>query len=292
MFAGSIFMSLSLLAQTGNRYETDDNTSTSKSDGMTLNRDGANYDIVCRGVYFKMIFVEAGPFDMGFTDDQKTPFTKSDVDEGKKPHRVNITQNFFIGETEVTQELWNAVMAIHPSKNPALQKGDRYPVCNITWNDAVRFINRLNDIARESNFAYRFALPTEAQWEYAARGGHKISHTVFAGSDNLDEVGWYNHNSVNRLKEVKLLKPNELGCYDMTGNVWEFCQDWKANYIIAPQDDPVGPEMGNKNLDKVRRGGSYNEEDKNAFRVSYRRRVPIEDRKYETGLRLTMAPPY
>ena len=213
---------------------------------------GSNLNITYKGVYFKMILVEAGPFDMGFTDDQKSVNTHGESDEGRKPHRVNITKNYYIGETEVTQELWNIVMGCSPQQNPALQKGDRYPVSNISWNMAIRFVNRLNDICRQQNVRYRFDLPTEAQWEYAARGGHKISNTVFSGSNTLTSVGWYEKNSVNRMKEVKLLKPNELGIYDMTGNVWELCKDWKAPYSVRPAaPDGYPPERGGRG-----RGGS------------------------------------
>lgn len=260
----------------------------SVSDKISLVADGPNINITYMGVCFKMILVEAGPFDMGFTPDQDSNITHGESDEGKKPHRVNITKNYYIGETEVTQDLWNAVMQIEPSKNPALQKGDRYPVSNISWNMAIRFVNRLNDICSLQGVSFRFNLPTEAQWEYAARGGHKISHTVFSGSNTLTKVGWYSNNSVNRMKEVKLLAPNELGIYDMTGNVWELCRDWKAPYSTKAVDDPMGPDKGDKNMNKVRRGGSYEESDPNMFRVSYRRRIPIDEVDYKNGFRLVM----
>lgn len=254
---------------------------------VRLSQDGRNIDITYNGVPFKMIFVESGPFYMGYTDDQKAQFTHGESDEGKKPHRVNITQNFFIGETEVTQQLWNAVMEIRPNENPSVQKGDQYPVSNVSWNDAIRFVNRLNDYFRQHGINYRFNLPTEAQWEYAARGAHKVTPTVF-GSNNISEVGWFATNSNGRMKEVKQLKPNELGIYDMTGNVWELCRDWKAPYSEKAVDDPTGPEQGDKNMNKVRRGGSFEEDDVNMFRVSYRRRVPIDSQDYRNGFRLIM----
>lgn len=263
-------------------------STTAVSDKLSFISDGPNINLTYMGVCFKMILVEAGPFDMGFTPDQDMSFTHGESDEGKKPHRVNITKNYFIGETEVTQDLWNAVMRIDPSQNPSLQKGDRYPVSNISWNMAIKFVNRLNDICSVQSVPYRFNLPTEAQWEYAARGGHKISHTVFSGSNTLVKVGWYSNNSVNRMKEVKLLAPNELGIYDMTGNVWELCRDWKAPYSTKAVDDPCGPEHGDKNLNKVRRGGSYEENDPNMFRVSYRRRIPIDEVDFKNGIRLIM----
>ena len=265
-------------AQDGDdRYGGGDNTSTTNSgysEQLAFVNDGPNLNITYKGVCFKMILVEAGPFDMGFTPDQDCSFTHGERDEGRKPHRVNITRNYYIGETEVTQELWNAVMGIEPSQNPALQKGDRYPVSNISWNMAIRFVNRLNDICIQQNIKYRFNLPTEAQWEYAAREGNK-------------SVGYLY--SVNRLKEVKLLSPNELGIYDMTGNVWELCRDWKAPYSTKAVDDPTGPEEGDKAMNKVRRGGSYEESDVNIFRVSYRRRIPIDEVDYKNGMRLVMS---
>lgn len=273
------------------RYDSDSSngTTTSGNDELMVTQDGANINFNYKGVYFKMISVESGPFEMGYTPDQVSPYTHGESDEGKKPHRVNITKNYYIGETEVTQELWNAVMGCSPSENPALQKGDRYPVSNISWNMAIRFINRLNDICRQQGIKYRFDLPTEAQWEYAARGGHKISPTVYSGSNSLSSVGWYSDNSVKRMKEVKLLKPNELGVYDMTGNVWELCRDWKAPYSTKPVDDPTGPDSGDKAMNKVRRGGSYEESDPNIFRVSYRRRIPIDEVDYKNGMRLVMS---
>ncbi len=142
-------------------------------------------------------------------------------------HQVTLS-DYFLGETEVTQELWQAVMEDNPSYN----QGDlQLPVENITWNDCQTFISKLNQLT-----GMNFRLPTDAEWEYAAYGCVADSlHTMYAGSDVIDEVGWYGENSDNQTHPVASKLPNELGLYDMTGNVWEWCQDWFSNYSTEAQ---------------------------------------------------------
>ncbi len=161
------------------------------------------------GVSFKMIFVEGGTFTMGATAE-----LESDALGGEKPtHRVTLS-SYMIGETEVTQELWQAVMG----GNPSLHKGARNPVEWVSWNDCQEFIDKLNRLTGR-----KFGLPTEAQWEYAARGGNRSKGYKYSGSNNIDELAWYDGNSGTHLVATK--KPNELGIYDMSGNLWEWCQD-------------------------------------------------------------------
>lgn len=160
-------------------------------------------------------------------------------------HQVTLS-DYFLGETEVTQELWQAVMG----ENTSYNQGDlQLPVDNATWNECQTFISKLNQLT-----GMNFRLPTEAEWEFAAYGGVESLHTMYAGSDVIDEVGWYAENSDVHTHPVASKLPNELGLYDMTGNVWEWCQDWFSNYSAETQSNPTGPDNGTQ---KVFRGGSY-----------------------------------
>lgn len=194
------------------------------------------------GQSFTMIYVEGGSFVMGCTSEQ------SDCDDDERPaHRVTV-DSYYIGETEVTQELWRAVMG----NNPSHFRGDetKLPVESVSWEDCQLFIKLLNRMTGR-----KFRLPTEAEWEYAARGGRKSENNKYAGAPSLDYVGWYDNNSGRRTHDVKSKIPNELGIYDMSGNVEEWCQDWYGSdyYANSPQANPTGPSSG---LLRVLRGGS------------------------------------
>lgn len=193
--------------------------------GVVTDADG-NVVATVNGVDFKMIKVEGGTFTMG---------------EGKKAHEVTLSE-YYIGEFEVTQELWEAVMG----SNPSYFKGGILPVEYVSWNDCQAFINKLNRLTGKT-----FRLPTEAQWEYAARGGSKSKGYKYSGSNNRDEVAWY---SGRNTRPVGTKSPNELGIYDMSGNVWEWCNDWHGRYSSDPQTDPQGPSSGSS---RVLRGGSW-----------------------------------
>ena len=164
------------------------------------------------GVKFKMLAVEGGSFMMGATPGQSE-------DASKSAHKVTV-DDFFIGETEVTQELWFAVMGNNPS-NFKNNEGN-YPVENVSWNDVQVFIKKLNDIT-----GMVFRLPFEAEWEYAARGGKKSINKKYAGSDSVDEVSWYKDNSGSKTHVVAGKKANELGLYDILGNVMEWNNSWE-----------------------------------------------------------------
>lgn len=173
------------------------------------------------GVKFKMIAVEGGSFMMG-----ATPGQGENARANEKPaHKVTV-DDFLIGETEVTQELWFAVMGNNPSKNK--NNEGNYPVENISWNDVQIFLNKLNEIT-----GHQFRLPFEAEWEYAARGGKKSTDKKYAGSDNIDEVAWYADNAEKKTHPVATKKANELGIYDMSGNVFEMVQDLSSNMMFT-----------------------------------------------------------
>ena len=190
------------------------------------------------GVTFKMIAVEGGTFMMGATSEQG-----SDAFDNEKPvHQVTLS-SYYIGETEVTQELWQAVMG----SNPSYFSGSQKPVDGVSWDDCQTFINRLNNLTGQS-----FRLPTEAEWEFAARGGNKSRGYKYAGSNIIDNVAWYYENSYYQNHEVATNAANELGLYDMSGNVWEWCQDRYSSYSSSSQTNPIGPSSGS---DRVTRGG-------------------------------------
>ncbi len=193
------------------------------------------------GVTFKMVAVEGGTFMMGATAEQGNEALSSE----KPAHQVTLN-GFAIGETEVTQALWQAVMGSNPSYFTGnLQR----PVEKVSWNDCQTFIAKLNQLTGE-----HFRLPTEAEWEYAARGGSKSKGYKYAGSNAIDDVAWYTNNSSSKTHPVATKSPNELGLYDMSGNVWEWCQDWYGSYSSGAQTNPIGPASGSS---RVSRGGGW-----------------------------------
>ena len=192
-------------------------------------------------VSFEMVKVEAGTFTMGCTSEQG-----GDCHSDESPyHRVTISSDYYIGKYEVTQELWQAVMG----NNPSNFKGFDRPVEMVSWNDCVEFCNELSRMTGR-----RFRLPTEAEWEYAARGGRKSTNAKYSGSSSVANVAWYTDNSGGQTHPVGKLRPNELGIHDMSGNVWEWCSDWYGSYGSGSQTDPYGASSGQ---DRVLRGGSW-----------------------------------
>ena len=230
--------------------------------------------VTVNGVSFEMVYVEGGTFDMGATTEQG-----SDAENDEKPvHSVTLS-DYYIGKCEVTQELWEAVMGGNPSRF----KGAQNPVENVSWNDCQEFISMLNSLTGRT-----FRLPTEAEWEYAARGGNKSLHYKYSGSGNIGNVAWY-YNNIGALfsaHSVGTKTANELGIYDMSGNVCEWCSDWYGSYSAGAQTNPQGPSSGSR---RVCRGGSWclSADD---CRVSNRNRNDPSSSSNSYGLRLVLVP--
>jgi sulfatase modifying factor 1 len=198
----------------------------------------ANKLLAPRANPYNMVFVEGGTFMMGCTAEQG-----DECFAGEKPaHQVTLS-SYYIGKYLVTQEQWEAVMGNNPSKF----KGARHPVECVSWDDVQVFLERLN---AQTGMKYR--LPTEAEWEYAARGGKYTKGFKYSGGDDLDKVAWFNENSGYTTHEVGLKQPNELGLYDMSGILWEWCSDWYGDYSSDSQTNPEGPAHGTY---RVLRGG-------------------------------------
>ena len=214
-------------------------------------------------VTFKMIAVQGGTYTMGAADNDPEAY------DWEKPAHKETVSDFMIGETPVTQKLWQAVMG----SNPSNFKGDmQRPVEQVSWNDCQTFIRKLNQLTGQN-----FRLPSEAEWEYAARGGNRSNGYKYAGSNSVGTVAWYDGNSGSTTHKVKTKQPNELGIYDMSGNVWEWCQDkWCDNYN----------SLRNSGY-RVLRGGSW---------INYAGYVRVSNRNYLTpgnryrdlGLRLAL----
>jgi formylglycine-generating enzyme required for sulfatase activity len=249
-----------------------------------------------------MVRVEGGTFQMGNNDGW---------DDEKPVHTVTIT-GFYMGKYEVTQREWTAVMG----SNPSVFRGDNLPVETVNWYDAVEYCNRLSeregltpaytidkdrDDYNNHSFEYDklrwtvgwnrtangYRLPTEAEWEYAARGGNgSPGNYIYAGSNNPDEVAWYDGNSPASTQEVGKKKPNGLGLYDMTGNVYEWCWDWyyEEYYSTSPRNDPIGPPWGDS---RVARGGSWDLPDSyQVLRTTLRSCGAQNDGVYDQGFRV------
>ena len=217
------------------------------------------------GVTFNMVEVEGSTFQMGATAEQE-----ENANDNEKPvHQVTLS-DYSIGQTEVTQELWQAVMGTNPSKfNDNVNK----PVETISWEDCQTFIARLNELTGQN-----FRLPTEAEWEFAARGGNSSHGYYYAGSNTFSDV------SATSLQPVGQKTPNELGLYDMSGSVWEWCQDYYGAYSSEAQTNPTGPVSG---TERVCRGGAYFNAEY-LLRVWYRYSSTPTDYGDGLGFRLAM----
>lgn len=197
-----------------------------------------NKEIKIGKVAFNMIYIEGGTFLMG-SEDEEMPGWEKPV------HSVTLS-SYYLGETEVTQELWNSIMK--KENNPSELKGDKQPVNNCSWDECQEFISKLNQ-----RTGLNFRLPTEAEWEYAACGGEKSNGYIYSGSSILRDMAWFEQNTTKQ-HEVKTKSPNELGLYDMSGNVCEWCNDRYGTYSSAPQENPKGADVGEE---RVIRGGSW-----------------------------------
>jgi formylglycine-generating enzyme required for sulfatase activity len=198
-----------------------------------------------------MVFVQGAAFEMG----------SDSIDQYSKPvHGVTLS-SYFIGKYEVTQKEWRDVVVwkqasattpLNPS--PATSKGDSLPVANVSWSDIQTWLGYLNEKEGLTSSSKQYRLPTEAEWEFAARGGAKSKGYKYSGSNTIDNVAWYILNSGNTIHPVGKKAPNELGIYDMSGNVEEWCNDWYAAYTSTPQTNPTGPSSGNY---CIQRGGLF-----------------------------------
>lgn len=206
--------------------------------GCTQSTNIKKYSV--NGVDFNIVSVEGGTFTMGSAEGAEG------AENDEYPAHIVTVDNFGIGETEVTQELWKAVMGNNPSGYTDMSQ---LPVESVTWFDCQTFIEKLNELTGE-----KFRMPTEAEWEYAARGGKHSKGYIYSGSDTLSLVGWYKENGGERPQPVKMKRPNELGLYDMSGNMWEWCNDWYDTYSTDAQVNPQGPSEGRS---RVVRGGSW-----------------------------------
>lgn len=258
------------------------------------------------GTSFEMIHIQGGSFEMGNAEEDP-------MDREQPVHLVSVP-SFFLSPFLVTQELWEAVM----DNNPSEFQGKRRPVEMVSWNDCQEFLGKLN---QETGKSYR--LPTESEWEFAACGGTESEGYLYAGSDKLKQVGWYVGNSADGTKPVGLKMPNELGLYDMSGNLWEWCEDdWHDEYRGAPtngsawidqrmveqenaspsaknwlkkifggaKDVPEPPaQVYERGSDRVLRGGSWSH-DARACRVSIRSSYGPEGRYLNIGFRLSCSP--
>ena len=218
-----------------------------------------------------MVYVSGGTFTMGGTSEQG-----SDADDSEKPTHSVTLSSYYICKYEVTQALWRAVMG----SNPSYFKGDNLPVESVSWNDCQTFINRLNSYTGRN-----FRLPTEAEWEFAARGGNYSRHYKYSGSNYISDVAWYGDNSGDRTHPVGTKQANELGLYDMSGNVWEWCSDWYGSYSSYSQTDPIGPNNGSNRMD---RGGCWGNFAKRC-RPAYRSYGTPGYRDHGRGLRLVLS---
>ena len=223
---------------------TDDKSGKDISIGVTVTKKDIPADIetfTVNGVSFNMVVVEGGTFMMGASDND------TGAQSSESPQLQVTLSSFLIGQTEVTQELWEAVMGTNPSY---FSGAKQLPVEQVSWYDCQMFIAKLNQLTGKT-----FSLPTDAEWEFAARGGNKSKGYTYSGSNIADDVAWYKDNSKNRPHLVGTKAANELGLYDMSGNVWEWCQDYYGDLSSGAQVDPTGPSNGTKH---VLRSGSWN----------------------------------
>lgn len=242
-----------------------------------------NHVFTVNHIPLKMVFVKGGEMQLGCLENRDDSCHEREIPE----HTVTLS-DFYIGETEVTQELWMAVMG--HDNNPSYWKGNTLPVERVSWMECQRFVTRLNKfLAAELPQGYRFALPSEAQWEYAARGGLKSAGTRYSGSNDIAKVSWFYGNSNQCTHDVRIKTANELGVFDMSGNVWEWCDDWFNENFYAENTDWTNPKNDVETSYRVLRGGSWN------YAAPYHRCAKrdygsIHSRYEDCGFRVALVP--
>jgi formylglycine-generating enzyme required for sulfatase activity len=210
---------------------------------------------ITNSIGMKLVLIPKGTFQMG------SPIEEAGADDDEEQHQVTISNDYYLGVTEVTQGQYEKVMGTNPSyfQKRVIRKSDSsmYPVEQVSWEDAVKFCKKLSDLPEEKAAGRVYRLPTEAEWEYACRAGSKTAYSFGEGSKSLGDYAWFDGNSNNQTHPVGEKKANAWGLYDMHGNVWEWCSDWYGEYPKGAVSDPVGPREGSY---RVIRGGSWNNE--------------------------------
>ena len=256
-----------------------------KSSPPSLSQEGTDFYGSWIDPKARFVWINPGTFQMGSIEG-----TDPDRYNDEVPHRVTLTRGFWLLDHEVTQREYEWVMG----NNPSRFTGDAaHPVEQVSWDDAVAFCKRLTDLDRSLkriglDQAYR--LPTEAEWEYAARAGSTGARYTVDGlgpADSLNEIAWWMRNSNSKKHAVRGKKPNAWGLYDMLGNVWEWCSDWYGDYPSGDVTDPKGPDSGPGH---VQRGGSYYDDDRPKFRSASRAYSKANTRSDETGFRPVLSP--
>ena len=233
----------------------------------------------------EMVFVEGGTFGMGCSDEQE-----NDCEDNEKPaHQVTVN-SFYIGKFEVTQIQWETIMGttVHQQRDkfntnwPVRGVGDDYPMYYVSWYEIMDFISRLNAATGK-----QYRLPTEAEWEFAARGGNNNNGYKYSGSNTINDVAFYDMNSGKATHKVGSKSPNELGIYDMSGNVWEWCSNWygKSYYSNSPEIDPQGPSIG---MHRIIRGGGW-DNNSSSCRSVFRSSNSPDSRGSGIGFRLAIS---
>ena len=246
-----------------------------------------NLTFTVSGISFEMIFVDSGTFIMGCSEERK------DCYENEMPAHKVILSNFYMGQYEVTQKLWHAVMKITARQQqglvhfaPTFGEGDDLPMYYINYNDCAVFCAKLNKLlSNQLPKGYKFCISTEAQWEYATRGSNKSKGYKYSGSNNIEDVSWYSENSGDKTHEVGTKAANELGIYDMSGNIAEWCRDGGYDYFNTPATNPIYPK---KDLIYVLRGGSFSHS-MTSSRVYNRRSTNGTTHYGNIGLRLCLS---
>ena len=230
---------------------------------------------VTNSIGMRLILISAGTFSMGSPEEERGRHAN------ETQHEVTIGASYYLGKYEVTQDEFKNVMG----NNPSSIKGAMSPVETLRWEDAVSFCEKLSDLPEEKAAGREYRLPTEAEWEYACRGGGKTAYGFAGSTELLREHAWFAENAQNKHHPVGEKKPNGWGLHDMQGNVWEWCKDWHGDYRSDAVTDPQGPSQGSA---RVIRGGSWVVAEETRFRSAYRATYVPTDRSVTVGFRIAL----